>query len=84
MAGKAESANGRAHREIKTIIVALVVGSCSIVMAGAFRDAFDAVLQMTVPVNERALGTGAYLFLWRFFYFLIALALLILLSILLV
>jgi hypothetical protein len=72
------------HQEIKLLIVGLIIGTCSIVLAGSFRDVIDAVFQMTVPVSEKQLGTGGYLFLWRFCYFIIALSILIMISILLV
>ena len=76
--------NGGIHHEIKLLLVGLILGSCSIILAGSFRDLLDAMFQMTVPVSEKSLGTGGYLFLWRLFYFLIVLAILFVFSILLV
>lgn len=72
------------HHEIKLLIIGLVVGSCSIILAGSFRELLDALFQMTVPVNEKSLGSGGYLFLWRLFYFLIILSILICVSIILI
>lgn len=70
------------HHQVKLIIVGLLLGTFAILIATSFRDVLDAFLQMTVPITEKALGSGGYLFLWRFFYFLIILALLVIVSML--
>jgi hypothetical protein len=71
-------------RQLKVLIFGLVVGTCSIILAGAFRDVLDAMFQMAVPISEKSLNSSGYLFLWRLLYFIIVLAILVILSILLV
>jgi hypothetical protein len=69
------------QQELKILIFTLILGTFSILMASAFRDVLDAFLQTAVPVSDRSLGTGGYLFLWRLCFFFIILALLIIASI---
>jgi hypothetical protein len=70
--------------EVRLLIVGLVLGSLAISIAAAFRDCFDTALQIFVPVNDKLLGSGWYLLLYRLFLFLIILSMLVALSILLV
>jgi hypothetical protein len=72
------------HHQIQLLIVGLILGTFAILIASAFRDVLDAFLQMTVPISEKSLGSGPYLFLWRIFYFVLILSLLIIASISLV
>jgi hypothetical protein len=72
---------GGVHNELKILVIGLILGTFSLLIASAFRDALDAFLQMSVPVSERALGNGIYLLLWRICFFLIILALLAIASI---
>jgi len=78
-----QSGSGGMHRELKLLIVGLILGVFSILVASSFRDLIDSFIQLTVPVTDRALS-GGYLFLWRLFYFILILALLIIASICLV
>lgn len=78
-----KAASRNVHHQIKLLVVGLILGSFAILIASAFRDLFDSMLQMAIPVSERVLGTGGYLFLWRLAFFLIILSLFIIASILL-
>ncbi len=80
----AKGARDGVHHQIKLLIVGLILGTFAILIASAFHNVLDAFLQMTVPISEKALSSGGYLFLWRLFYFFIILALLIIASITLV
>lgn len=81
MSGNVRDRQG-VHHQLKLLIVGLILGTFAILIASAFRDVLDAFLQMTVPITEKSLGSGGYLFLWRLLYFLIVLALLVIVSIL--
>lgn len=71
------------HQELKLLIVGLILVTFSILLAGSMRDCVDSFIQLTVPVTEKSLS-GAYLFLWRLFYFILILSLLTIASICLV
>lgn len=60
------------------------IGTFSIFTAASFRDFADAIFQISVPLSEKSISGGSLLVAYRFFYFLIFLAVLVLLSIVLV
>ena len=69
--------------EIRLLVVGLIVGSTSILVASAARDLLDAFLQQIVPVNEKYLS-GWSTVGWRLCYALLLVALLVVLTIALV
>lgn len=64
-------------RQVKIILVGLLIGTFSLLSASAFRDCVDSVFQVAVPIGERALGQGGMLIAYRGCFFLIILALLV-------
>lgn len=75
---------GGVHKEFKLLIVGLIIGCFSIFLASSGRDLLDSFIQLVIPVSDRAISGGGYLFAWRVCYFLLIVALLVIASICLV
>jgi hypothetical protein len=64
-------------KQVKVIVIGLLIATFSLFAATSFRDWVDSVLQVAVPIGERSLSGGGMIVAYRACYFLIILALLV-------
>jgi len=72
------------YKQVKLIIVGLIVGTFSIFAASSFRDLVEAILQVATPLGSHSLAGGSVLVAYRVCYFLIILSIVIAIGIIFV
>jgi hypothetical protein len=72
---------GGIHREVRLLIIGLVLGCFSLLVTGSFRDWVDSSLHAIIPVGSRSIGKGKWLVFYNFCYFMFILAILVCLSV---